>query len=51
MSKNTTFAIIVIIVAIVAAGAGFFGGIQYQKSHQSGWMKGAQNVENVFTGK
>ena len=51
MPKKAVFAIIVIVVAIIAAAAGFFGGIQYQKSQQSGFVKGAQNVENIFTGK
>jgi len=60
MSKNGAIAaavavpivlVVIVVVAILSAAAGFFGGMQYQKSQQSGFVRGAQNVENVFTGK
>jgi len=45
--KNLTIIIILVIAAIGGAIAWHY----YSESQKSGWVKGAERVENVFTGK
>ena len=49
MKKKIAIPIVVVIVLAIAAGA--VGYHYYQKSQKSGFVKGAENVERVFTGK
>lgn len=49
MQKKIAIPIVVVIILAVAGGA--IGYHYYQKSQKSGFVKGAENVEKVFTGK
>ena len=40
--------VVIIILGIIAGAVGYH---YYQEKNKSGWVKGAEKVEKVFTGK